>query len=261
MVDNKKNLLAEIEQLKRCIADLERKMLEKTAQLEAANKELEKFNYTVSHDLQAPLRRIKSFSEILLEDYSGQLDQLGKDYLQRVRSSAQNMTEMIDALLMLSRSTRGHMIFETLDLAAMAKGIIAGLQRFEPDRKVQIAIADNLHAVGDKRLVKIALTNLLENCWKFTSKMPVGQIEFGSCEIEGQKTFYIRDNGVGFNMAYAATLFQPFQRLHPAEEYEGKGIGLATVQRIFYRHGCEIWAQAAPEKGAIFYFMLPGMED
>jgi PAS domain S-box-containing protein len=237
--------------------ELEDRVAKRTMQLEVANKELEAFSYSVSHDLRAPLRSIDSFSQFLLEDYCEQLDDEGKDYLQRIRAAAQRMAQLIDDLLNLSRVTRSDMRGEQVDLSALAETITAELQQAHPDRAVACIIAPGLVANGDAHLLRIVLENLFGNAWKFTSRHPRAHIEFGSMrQPDGSLAYFIRDDGAGFDMAYADKLFGAFQRLHGMTEFPGTGIGLATVQRIIQRHGGRIWAEAAPEKGATFYFTL-----
>jgi signal transduction histidine kinase len=230
------------------------------AAADAANSELEAFSYSVAHDLRAPLRAIDGFSQALLEDYNDRLNDEGRTYLRFVRESAQHMAELIDGLLNLSRVARSELRQESSDLSSLARGVLAQLQRAEPDRKVETIIADEIVVQSDSRLLKIALENLLGNAWKFTSKRPDARIELGSTVSEGQPTIFVRDNGAGFDQAYAGKLFGVFQRLHGASEFEGTGIGLATVQRIVSRHGGRIWAEGAIDKGATFYFTLGGGE-
>ena len=239
--------------------DLEQRVIQRTAQLESANKELEAFSYSVSHDLRAPLRGIDGWSLALLEDYGGQLDKQGHEYLERVRSETQRMGHLIDDLLQLSRLARVEMRKEQVNLSAMAQTIAARLQEGEPQRQVKFKIQKGMSARGDARLLEVALTNLLDNAFKFTGKTPQARIEFGQTEIEGQRTFFVRDNGAGFNMAFAKNLFGVFQRLHKASEFPGTGVGLATVQRILHRHGGRIWAESAVNRGATFYFTLEEM--
>jgi signal transduction histidine kinase len=230
-------------------------------ELEGANKELEAFSYSVSHDLRAPLRTIDGFSQILIEDYADKLDQEGKDYLGRVRVASQHMGSLIDDLLDLSRVSRGPLRRETVDLSAVATGIIDELGRSQPEREVKFVTEEGLTAFADANLLTVALENLLGNAWKFTSKQPHAMIEFGStaCEgIEEHTSFFVRDNGVGFEMAYSDKLFGAFQRLHGSEEFEGTGIGLATVQRIVRRHGGRVWAEGEVGQGATFFFTLDG---
>jgi signal transduction histidine kinase len=236
--------------------ELEQRVIQRTRQLEVANKELEAFAYSVSHDLRAPLRSIDGFSQIMLEDYADKLDAEGKDYLQRLRAASQRMGQLIDDMLKLSRVTRSSMQRERVDLSALAHAIAAELQQRQPERQVEFVITEGLAASGDARLLEAALENLLENAWKFTGKHDHARIEFGSIEANGNPVYFVRDNGVGFDMTYADKLFGAFQRLHSTTEFEGTGIGLATVQRIIHRHGGEIWGEGVVEQGATFYFTL-----
>ncbi len=225
-------------------------------ELEVANRELEAFSYSVSHDLRAPLRSINGFSQILLEDYSGTLDEEGRSYLRRVQAASQHMGRLIDDLLALSRVTRVPLRREHVDLSALAREIAMDLKSNDPEREVEFAIPDGLSATGDPGLLRVALENLLGNAWKFTSKKPEARIEFGALLQNGERTYFVRDNGAGFEMAYANKLFGAFQRLHPANEFEGTGIGLATVQRVIRRHGGSVWAEGEVGRGATFYFTL-----
>jgi PAS domain S-box-containing protein len=234
----------------------EERMRIHNAHLEASNKELEAFCYSVSHDLRAPLRGIDGFSQALLEDHANQLDPQGKEYLQRVRASAQRMATLIDDLLNLSRITRNEMHRETVDLSSMADSIAIDLHSRDPQRKVSFVISSGLRADADPRLLRIALENLLANSWKFTSQRDDARIEMGWTQNNGKSAYFVRDNGVGFDTANASNLFGPFQRLHAMNEFPGTGIGLATVQRIIQRHGGRIWAEAALDRGATFYFTL-----
>lgn len=242
--------------LQEMITRLEQRVRERTVQLEAANKELEAFSYSVSHDLRTPLRSIDSFTEMLLDGYADQLDATGQDYLKRVRKASQRMAQLIDDLLQLSRMTRAEMHRATVDLSALARAILSELQQGQPERRVEAVIAEGITAPGDPRLMRVALENLLGNAWKFTGKRPNARIEFGAFGQDGEQVFFVRDNGAGFEMAYADKLFTPFQRLHTEEEFPGTGVGLATVKRIILRHGGQVWAEAATDRGATFFFTL-----
>jgi light-regulated signal transduction histidine kinase (bacteriophytochrome) len=232
--------------------DLERRV----AELAAVNKELESFSYSVSHDLRAPLRSIDGFSQALDEEYGDVIGAEGRDYLRRVRASTQRMGELIDDLLNLARVTRREMRREPVDLSALARTIGAQLQKNDPARRVTLAIEDRLTAAGDPHLLRLVLENLLGNAWKFTGKLADARIEFGAERRGGATVFYVRDNGVGFDMAYSEKLFGAFQRLHAMTEFPGTGIGLATVQRVVNRHGGRVWAEAAVDRGATFFFTL-----
>ncbi len=251
MVDVTANREAE-QEVRRLNAELERRVVERTAQLEAANRELEAFCYSVSHDLRAPLRAIDGFSKALLEDYLDRLDEEGRDMLRRVRAGSQRMGDLIDDLLSLSRVTRSEMRTTTVNLSDLAHTIATNLEQSAPHRRVEWRIEPNLTAVADRALVTVVLENLLGNAWKYTVKQPYARIEFGRENDE----FFVRDNGAGFDPTYAGKLFQPFQRLHAVEEFEGHGIGLATVQRIIHRHQGHIRAEGTVGKGAAFYFTL-----
>src|SRR5438445_6099305 len=265
------------DELQRHAADLERRVEERThelqertheleernealrrnaAELAASNTELDAFAYSVSHDLRAPLRSIDGFSQVLLEDYAARLDEAGRDSLQRVRAATQRMGTLIDDLLKLARVTRAEMRTEAVDLSGMAQDIAAELQRTTPARQVEFAIAPGLGARGDPRLLRVALDNLLRNSWKYTAKQAQPRIEFASIQVNGTRAFMVRDNGAGFDMKYADKLFGVFQRLHSASEFEGTGVGLATVRRIITRHGGRTWAEGAVGQGATFYFTL-----
>jgi light-regulated signal transduction histidine kinase (bacteriophytochrome) len=232
-------------------------LVQLTSKLEAANKELEAFSYSASHDLRAPLRSIDGFSQVLLEDYGSTMDALGQDYLQRIRMATQRMADLIDALLELSRVTRAELSRKPLDLTAMARIIAEELRRQEPARAVEFALAEDLTVSGDPRLLRVVLENLLGNAWKFTAKKEQTRIEIGSLrQPDGVLAYFVRDNGAGFDMQYAQKLFGAFQRLHRVGEFAGTGIGLATVQRIIHRHGGRIWAEGVVDHGATFYFTL-----
>lgn len=239
-------------ELKRLSADLERQ----AAQLESANHDLESFSYSVSHDLRAPLRSMDGFSQALLEDYADKLDAQARDYLDRIRLACQRMARLIDDLLNLSHVSRSAMQRDSVNLSATVAAIADQLRLEQPDRKVDFVIAPEVRAVGDSRLLAIALENLLRNAWKFTGRAEHPTIEFGSTFREGRPIYFVRDNGAGFDMAYADKLFKPFQRLHSSSQYPGTGIGLAIVQRIIHRHGGTVSAEGQPDKGATFYFTL-----
>lgn len=230
-------------------------LAERTEALQVANQELEAFSYSVSHDLRAPLRGIDGFSQALLEDHGDQLNEEGQDYLRRVRAASQRMGHLIDDLLQLSRISRSEMKEQRVDLSAVAREITADLHRTEPDRKAKMVIEDGLSVIGDSGVLRLVLENLLGNAWKFTSHHSSATIEFGVTQEDGGEAYFVRDDGAGFDMAYADKLFGPL-RLHQAIEFPGNGIGLATVQRIINRHGGRVWAEGQVEKGATFYFTL-----
>jgi len=225
------------------------------AETEAANRELEAFSYSVAHDLRAPLRGVDGFSLALLEEYADKLDGEGCGYLKHMRESAQRMGRLIDDLLALSRVTRSELAREPVDLSGLAQNVAAQLQRAQPDRQVEIVIAARIVVDCDARLLRVALENLLGNAWKFTGKRAQPRIEIGVTP-GGDRACFVRDNGAGFDMAYASKLFGAFQRLHSSDEFEGTGIGLATVQRIINRHSGRIWAIGEVDRGATFYFTL-----
>jgi PAS domain S-box-containing protein len=244
------------EELKKYRDHLEELVRERTIKLESSNKELEAFSYSASHDLRAPLRIIDGFSETLLEDYEDKLDIQGKDYLIRIRTAVKRMAELIEDLLQLSRITRTEINIEKINLTRIARFVIDELQKSQPQRQVEIRIAEDLEETADSKLMRIVLENLLGNAWKFTGKQAQAVIEFGLTNENNKKVYFIRDNGVGFDMAYADKLFAPFQRLHAEDEFPGTGIGLATVRRIIHRHGGRVWAEGEKDKGATFYFSL-----
>jgi len=230
---------------------------EREARLVAANAELDAFAYSVSHDLRAPLRSIDGFSQILLEDYGGVVDDAGKDALRRVRAATQRMGMLIDDLLRLSRVTRAELRIETVDLSELARDVGGDLRRGAPDRVVDLRIADGVVVQGDARLLRVVLENLIGNSWKYTGKVADPRIEFGAGNVDGERVFYVRDNGAGFDMRYVDKLFGVFQRLHAATEFEGTGVGLATVRRIITRHNGRIWADGKVGGGATLSFTLP----
>jgi|TARA_B100000315_G_scaffold234265_1_gene248132 light-regulated signal transduction histidine kinase (bacteriophytochrome) len=240
------------EDIRRLNAELEQRVVE----LDAVNQELEAFAYSVSHDLRGPLRSMDGFSYALLEDYGDQLDAEGKDYLQRVRAGSQRMAQLIDDLLKLSRVTRGELERRTIDLSEMAQTVAAELRESAPEHRVSLDIAPGVTAEGDARMIRIVFENLLGNAWKFTGKNPRAKIEFGVTNHDGAPAYFVRDDGAGFDMAYAGNLFQPFQRLHSGAEFGGTGIGLATVARVIHRHGGNVWAESAVEHGTTIYFTI-----
>jgi PAS domain S-box-containing protein len=224
---------------------------------EAAAKELESFSYSVAHDLRSPLRSLDGFSQALLEDYGDALDETGRHYLLRIRNGAQRMGDLIDDLLTLSRITRAELVRQPVDLSALVRSVAEEVARHEPEREVEVTVADDARASADPRLLRVALENLLANAWKFTRGREPARVEFGLEDGGGTPAYFVRDNGVGFDMKYADKLFAPFQRLHSAREFEGTGVGLATVARVVRRHGRRVWAEAEPERGATFRFTLP----
>ncbi|GAB4500846.1 MAG: hypothetical protein Fur0035_03860 [Anaerolineales bacterium] len=233
---------------------MEEELRQRSAELQTANRELEAFSYSVSHDLRAPLRAIDGFSRIVSEDFAPLLPAEGRELLERIRRAAQEMGTLIDDLLRLSRVTRAELRQENVDLAALAAEICAELNARQPEKNVRFFIAEKLEAQGDARLLRVALENLLNNAWKFSGKNETPRIEIG--RDPQQNAFFVRDNGVGFDMAYADKLFGAFQRLHSADEFPGTGIGLAIVQRVIHRHSGKVWAQSQPGQGATFYFTL-----
>lgn len=261
-----KNKILEKEICDRIAAEQEIKQLNedlkrRAAQLEATNKELEAFSYSVSHDLRNPLLAIDGFTWSILYKYSSQLDEKAKKYLETIRSTTSQMSKLIDDLLHLSSVTSSEISFTEVDLSQLARKIASSLQISASERVVEFAIADRIVVQGDKILLGVMLENLLGNAWKYTRKNTLARIEFGILDDDSQlptsnPVYFVRDNGVGFKMANADRIFRPFQRLHHKNEFEGTGIGLATVQRIVHRHGGRIWVEAVPNQGATFYFTL-----
>jgi PAS domain S-box-containing protein len=244
------------EEIRKLNRDLEARVVKRTAELENSNKELEAFAYSVSHDLRTPLRSIEGFSHALLEDYADKLDETGKDHLERVRNATVRMGQIIDDLLKLSRVTRSEMNRKRVNLSAIVKSIAESLHHNHPERNAQFIIVDDLTAYGDERLLTVALENLISNAWKFSEKAIPSVIEFGVTQKDGNRAYFVRDNGAGFDMTYAGKLFSAFQRLHKNEEFPGTGIGLATVKRIISRHGGSVWIEAEQGKGATAFFTL-----
>jgi PAS domain S-box-containing protein len=228
---------------------------------EEANRDLESFSYSVAHDLRAPLRHLDGFSQALLEDFAGQLDDQGKRFLRYIRESAQQMAQLIDDLLALSRVSRGELRRDRVHLSATARAIVERLAAAEPARRVELAIQEGVFADGDPRLLAVVLENLLGNAWKFSNKREPARIEFGQVQDGGRTVNYVRDNGAGFDMAHAGKLFGVFQRLHSSGEFEGTGIGLATVHRVIRRHGGRVWGEGSIGEGATFYFTTGGASD
>jgi PAS domain S-box-containing protein len=243
------------QEVRRLNEELEERVRQRTAELEASTRELDAFAYSVSHDLRAPLRSLAGFSEVLQEDYADVLDEVGRGYLQRIEANAGRMARMIDDLLDLSRATRVQLRRQAVDLTALAHDVIAELRDIDPLRLVETAVADGLTARGDPHLIRLVLRNLLGNAWKFTGRRDPAVIQVAAAGADG-RVFVVRDNGAGFDMRYAAKLFDPFQRLHASSDFEGTGIGLAIVHRIVQRHGGRIWAEGEVDAGASFFFTL-----
>jgi signal transduction histidine kinase len=250
----RKRLEAQLRQLN---VELEARVERRTRELAQANRELESFAYSVSHDLQAPLRTIGGFAEILATDFADQLDDEAREYLHRMRDAGRHMGELLDALLELSRVSRFVLKPVPVDLADLARAVFADIARTAPERRTSLEIQGAIEVQGDPRMLEIALRNLLNNAFKFTRGRQPGQIRLAALMQGGERCYEIADDGVGFNPRFAHRLFEPFQRLHRADEFEGTGIGLATVQRIVQRHGGRIWADGMPGRGASFRFTLP----
>ena len=223
-------------------------------ELEMTNKELESFTYSVSHDLRSPLRGMSGFSEILIEDYADNLDEKGKDYLNRINAAGKYMGELIDNILKLARLSRSKLVMEQVNLSSIVESIVMDLKKEEPGRKVVLNITKSLVVHGDKALLKIMLQNLLGNAWKFSSRKSETVIEFGKTFYNNHRVFYLKDNGIGFNSKFSRKIFEAFQRLQ--NDFEGTGLGLATVKRIANRHGGKIWAEGKTNVGATFYFTI-----
>jgi signal transduction histidine kinase len=238
------------------VRELNKDLEHHVRQLEESNKELEAFSYSVSHDLRSPLRSIDGFSRALVEDYGGKFDEEGRDFLERIRGATQRMAQLIDDLLKLSRVARMEANRETVDLSAIVADIAGRLRKNHPERLVQFVIAEGLAASGDERLLTVVLENIVANAWKFSEKQPKAVIEFGVTSVQGEPAYFVKDNGAGFDMAFADKLFNPFQRLHHAAEYSGTGIGLATVKRIINRHGGRVWIEGEVDKGTTVFFTL-----
>jgi len=243
-------------EVRRANADLERRVAERTRQLEAANRELEAFAYAVSHDLRAPLRSMSGFSQILRDTAPPGLDDKSRHYLQRIQDASLRMSGLIEDLLNLSRIGRSELTARSISLSQIAAEAAAAVRERHPTREVQLEIAPGMDVSADPRLLRIALENLVSNAWKYTARTPQARVSIGTQASETGPVYFVRDNGVGFDMKYADKLFVPFQRLHPETEFPGNGIGLVTVQRIVARHGGRIWADAKPDEGATFYFTL-----
>jgi two-component system sensor histidine kinase/response regulator len=246
------------EQAARELADARAVLVE---DLEQKTREMETFSYAVSHDLRAPLRRIDGFSRALLEAEAGRLHDRSADFLERIRQATVDMSELIDGMLALSRVARADLRVRPVDFSTIAEAVAAQLRESDPARSVDVVIRPDVEGTGDPQLLRVVIQNLLDNAWKFTRTRPAAHIEFGTLHQHSDPTYFVRDNGVGFETAYADRLFKPFQRLHPAREFEGTGIGLATVHRIIQRHGGRVWAESTPGEGATFSFTLGRSRD
>ena len=245
------------EEIRRLNANLERRVIERTAELTAANQELESFAFAVSHDLRAPLRAINGYAGVLLEDYGDRLENEPRDFLDHITNASRKMGELIDGILTLSRCTRGDLQRNQIDISALAIRLLEELKRSDPERALSWQVEPHMSATGDDRLIEAVLGNLLNNAWKYTGKTAQPEIRVFSITCDGKRRFCVADNGAGFDMAHAGQLFQPFKRLHRSDEYPGLGIGLATAQRIIRRHGGDLHAEGRVGFGATFYFTLP----
>ncbi|PKN72883.1 MAG: hypothetical protein CVU50_04985 [Candidatus Cloacimonetes bacterium HGW-Cloacimonetes-3] len=242
--------------IKSSIEELEQRIKDLTARLEQSNKEMEDFAYSVSHDLRSPLRGIDGWSQALSEDYAEILDETAKIYLSRIRNETLRMHELIESLLQLSRISRRVIELESVDLSCMSDSIISMFREQEPGRKIRVNIEPSLSIMADKFLMNIMMTKLLHNAWKFTEKKELAQIDIGSTISDNERVYFVRDNGAGFNLAYAKKLFGAFQRMHKPNDYPGIGIGLAMVQRIVLRHGGNIWVESTVDNGATFFWAI-----
>lgn len=248
-------------ELKSLNTHLEQRVRDRTAQLAALNSELEAFSFSVSHDLRAPLRRIDRFGAALLEDYGERLDEDGRMMLQRLSAGCEQMNALIEDLLRLSQVSRAELFYRPVDLSALARDIVAELRAGDPSHPAQVDLEENLVVYGDMSLLRVVLQNLLSNAWKFTHGVSEPRIKLGSADRDGARAFYVEDNGAGFDAAHAEKLFRPFQRLHDSREFEGTGVGLATVQRVIHRHGGRVWADGAVGAGATFWVTVPDQLD
>jgi light-regulated signal transduction histidine kinase (bacteriophytochrome) len=250
------NFRSALDELHQHKENLEELVKVRTKELERLNKELEAFSYSVSHDLRTPLRAIDGFSQALMEDYADKLDKTGHDYLSRIRGASQTMAELIDDMLQLSKITRSELVKEPVDLTAMCDQVIENHKLIEQDRKVEVDIGRDMICNADKKMMMIVMNNLIGNAWKYTNRKEITEIAVGMENVDGKNTFFVRDNGAGFDMRFKNKLFGVFQRLHSTDEFDGTGVGLATAQRIIHRHGGTIWAEAVVDEGATFYFTV-----